>query len=108
MKREIFRRGVRMTHQFGGLEGRNDPLGQGTFDPGFPERVSDLSHQGASKPLEVQRNGENFYRESPSPVCKPGGGYASLNGPTPDRPQEFAMPFPVGTKRRLGPPKTDK
>lgn len=108
MKREIFRRGVRMQHQFGDLEGRNDPLGQGTFDPRFPERVSDLSKAGASRPLEVQREGERFYRDSPSPVCKPGGGYASLNGPAPDLPQVLAMPMPVGSKRRLGPLKTDK
>jgi hypothetical protein len=104
VKREIFRRGVRMTHRFGELEGQNDPLGSGTFDPKFPERMDTLS----SKPLESCSLGEHQFREATSPVCKPNGGCASINGPAPDYAEMLARPFPVGSKRRLGPPKTDK
>ena len=96
MKREIFRRGVRMTHTFGELEGRSDPLGSGTFDPKFPERVDTL----CSKPLESKSLGEHQYRPASSPVCKPNGGCASINGPAPDYSEMFAHPIPVGTKKR--------
>jgi hypothetical protein len=106
MKREVFRRGVRMTHEFGGLEGRNDPLGSQSFPFEGPQRVDELSTQG--RPKEVQQYGEHQYRPASSPICKPSGGYASTNGPAPDVAQIFGMPIPVGTKRRLGPLKTDK
>jgi len=109
MKREIFRRGVRMTHQFGTLEGRDDPFfGTPTFDPRFPERVDALSKPGASPPLEIGTYGEHRYAPARSAVVKPNGQAASLSGPAPDLPEFLARPVPVGTKRRLGPLKTDK
>lgn len=85
-----------MTHQFGELEKRDDPLGSGTFDPGFPERMDTL----CSKPLEVTRQGEHQYRPASSPVCKPNGGCSSVSGPAPDYAANFAFPIPVGTKKR--------
>jgi len=48
------------------------------------------------------------YRPDPSPVVKPNGECAHSDGPTLDVPMDFAMPIPVGTKRRLGPLRTDK
>ena len=112
MKRDIFCRGVRMQHQFGGLETRNDPLEQQTFDPPWPKRVQHLSEQNGSsrelRDLYVQRDGQYGYRDEPAAVCKPYGGYATLDGPKPDVAQDIAMPIPVGTKRRYGPLKTDK
>jgi hypothetical protein len=108
VKKDWFRRGVRMQHPFGDLEGRSDPWGTRTFEESWPKRVDDLSKQAAGKPLEIQQYGEHQYREAPSPVCKPAGGYASLNGPAPDLPQIIGTPIPVGTKRRIGPNRTDK
>jgi hypothetical protein len=111
MKRDFFRRGVRMETTYGPLEERYDPLGTGHFDLPTPIQVSALGTPGApgrSRPLEIQDYGQHQYRESKSAVCKPSGGCASISGPEPDFAQTFAMPFPVGTKRRLGPPKTDK
>jgi hypothetical protein len=109
VKREIFRRGVRMTHQFGTLEGRDDPFfGTPTFDPRFPERVDDLGKSGASPPLEIGTYGEHRAYPARSAVVKPNGEAASLSGPAADRPEFFGAPIPVGTKRRLGPLKTDK
>jgi hypothetical protein len=108
MKREIFSRGVRMIHKFGELESRSDPLGSTTFELPRPIRVDDLSKQCPAGFIEAKTHGEHNYRPDSSPVCKPGGGYASFNGPKPDLAETFARPFPVGTKRRLGPPKTDR
>lgn len=104
MKREIFRRGVRMTHPFGTLEECSDPWGTRTFDPRFPERVDQLH----SPPAEIHQYGERFYAPERSAVIKPTGAAASLNGPSPDIPELIARPIPIGTKRRHGPPKTDK
>lgn len=110
--RDIFCRGVRMQHKFGGLEERNDPLTpQGPIDMPWPKQVRDLSsprESQALRSLDVQRDGQFGYRTEPSAVCKPGGGYATLDGPRPDDAQVFGMPIPVGTKRRMGPLKTDK
>ena len=109
MQRDIFRRGVRFIHKFGDLKDVADPLNSvGSFDPPWPKRIDDLSKMAAGKPLEVGADGQHMYREAPSPICKPAGGYASINGPMPDIAQEVGMPIPVGTKRRLGPLKTDK
>jgi hypothetical protein len=108
IKRDIFRRGVRMTHRFEEAVNAGDPFNPGTFEMPWPKRPDALSEQAPGRPCEVQRDGEHMYREGSSPVCKPNGSAASLNGPTPDLPQIFGMPVPVGTKRRLGPLKTDK
>lgn len=97
MKREIFRRAVRMTHQFGTLEGRDDPFfGTPSFDPRFPERVD--AHRSA--PLEIGTHGEHRAYPARSAVVKPNGQAASLSGPTPDLPQMCAVPIGVGTKAR--------
>lgn len=106
IKREIFRRGVRFQHQFGTLEERNDPWGTRTFDPRFPERVDELSKHGHA--CEIQDYGEHFYALERSAVVKPTGEAASLNGPVPDIAEQLGRPIPVGTKRRIGPPRTDK
>lgn len=108
MKREIFSRGVRMIHKFGELEQRDDPFGTSTFEMPTPIRVDELSQQNPRGFLEAKTHGEHNYRPDSSPVCKPDGGYASFNGPKPDPVEPFSRPIPVGTKRRLGPLKTDK
>lgn len=112
MKKDFFRRGVRMQHQFGDTEKINDPLGSGTFDPPPFFRQSGMRDlEGMPPPCEIQEYGEHNYRPQSSPIQKPSGGMANINGPSPDAPQDLAMPFPVGTKRRSGiggPLKTDK
>jgi len=105
VKKEIFSRGVRMTHQFGRTEQVNDPMQSNTFELPTPN----LSRLADPSPgCEVQKYGERSYREATSPIQKPSGAMASTNGPAPDYAEMFGRPVPVGTKRRLGPPKTDK
>lgn len=106
MKREIFSRPNRMTHQFEQLLDRNDPLGTQTFDAPWPRRVDDLS--AGSKPLESREHGLHNDRPDSSPVVTPGGRAARSDGPAPDFAMAFGRPIPVGTKRRLGPLKTDR
>lgn len=97
MKRDIFGRGTRYVHKFGEIEGKSDPLGE-TFDPKFP-----IFPQSRSGPIERQRHGEhNMFGPVGSPVCKPSGSLASLNGPAPDAAEGFAKPVPQGTRLRLG------
>ena len=108
MKRDIFRRGVRMQHQFGTLETRNDPLGVETFDFTPPVRVDSLSKRAAMGPMEVRTHGEALWMEPRSAVVKPNGKAATFGGPKPDLAEAFGRPVPVGTKRRLGPLRTDK
>lgn len=108
MKRDIFRRGVRMQHQFGDTEAINDPFGNATFPaPDYP-LPSVKRFSGYGSPCEIQEYGEHQYRPSSSPIQKPNGNMANIQGPTPDMPQIFGMIVPVGTKRRLGPLKTAK
>ena len=107
IRKDIFRRGVRMTHRFGETEKQSDPFGSGTFEAPWPMRVDELNKGG--HPLEVGADGEHAYRPFSSPIQKPDGSLASVNGPAPDAPQIFGMPVPVGTKRRIAPPiKSDK
>lgn len=108
LSRDIFRRGVRMSHAFDGLTQVRDPLGNQTFDAPWPRRVDKLAEPGPVRSMEIQQHGEYTYRPHSSPVSKPNGGHASIQGPAPDYAQGLAMPVPVGTKRRLGPLKTDK
>jgi hypothetical protein len=99
MKKEWFNRGVRMQHQFGGIEGRNDPLEPNTWaPPDFPYAVKRLSEPGT--PREMKDYGLAPYREDPSPICKPNHDYATLSGPTTDQAEREARPMPVGTKTR--------
>jgi hypothetical protein len=104
IKKELFNRGVRMQHKFGDLVDRGDPIQKDTFDPMFPRSLS--TRHGNE--LHQYQKGEHSYREDPSPVVTPSGRRASFNGPSPDVAEEIARPIPVGTKRRFGPPKTDK
>jgi hypothetical protein len=106
--KDIFSRPVRMISKYGSLERRQDPLGVDTFEMPWPKRVDDLSKKCPGGTRTNQDYGVTNYRPDPSPICKPNGGFASTDGPAPDRAQELAMPLPVGTKRRLGPLKTDK
>lgn len=108
MKKEIFSRPTRMIHPFEQLVDRQDPLATQTFEAPWPKRVDDLSKPGAGRPCTSQDYGLHNYRPDSSPVVKPGGQCARSDGPTPDFAVELAMPVPVGTKRRLGPLKTDK
>lgn len=102
MKRDWFNRGVRMVHQFGGIEERNGPYSKGeTWEPpDFPFPIKRLT--GTGTPIEISKYGLRSYREDPSPVCKPSGGYAETQGPAnhPDQAEEAARPVPVGTKKR--------
>jgi len=107
MRADWFRRGPRMTIKFGETERRDDPIqAEKIWFPEWPKEVSRLSGMGRS--CEVQEYGDRFYRPEPSAVQKPTGAFASLNGPEPDVTEDLARPLPVGVKRRLGPPKTDK
>lgn len=106
IQRDIFARGVRMQHKFDELVGRADPLGIETFEVHRPMRVDELSKTGS--PCISQQYGQHNYRRDPSPVVKPNGQCARSDGPAPDFAMNLAMPIPAGTKRRLGPPKTDK
>lgn len=100
MKREIFRRGVRMTHRFGELEGLNDPFSSGTFDPGFPISPS----KRRSRSLEVKKDGEYRYCDPQSPIVNQKTGKpASLNGPAPDYSDLPAQTMPLGTVKRKVP-----
>jgi hypothetical protein len=105
VKKEIFSRGVRMIHQFGRTEQINDPMQSNTFDLPKPN----LSRLAEPSPgCEVQGYGERNYRDATSPIQKPSGAMADMNGPAPDFAELYGRPVPVGTKRRLGPPSTDK
>jgi hypothetical protein len=108
IQRDIFARGVRMTQKYGELVDRADPLGMESFEAPWPKRVADLSTRGAGHPLISQDLGQHNYRRDPSPVVKPNGQCAHTDGPRPDFAMNLGMPIPVGTKRRYGPPKTDK
>lgn len=108
IQRDIFARGVRMQHKFEQLVDRADPLGTQTFDAPWPKRVDDLSKRAPGHPCTSQQYGQHNYRPDPSPVVKPNGQCARSDGPAPDLAMQLGMPIPVGTKRRLGPPRTDK
>ena len=105
MKRDIFRRPTRMVHPFGEIERINDPRGENSFEfkapmPGRNRRTG---------PLTIQQHGDHdVFSPSRSPICKPGGGTASLAGPKPDWAEAIAAPIPPSTKRRVGFLKTSK
>jgi hypothetical protein len=82
MDRNIFRRGVRMTHEFGGLEEMKDPTGRETFNPPFPVETA----QQHSRPITTQQYGVHQlpWNEPKEGVQKPNGQMASFNGPAPD------------------------
>lgn len=105
MKSDWFRRPTRFTHKFGGLEERDDPLGSGTWQvPDFPV----TRYTGLGPKREIQEFGEYKHRPDPSAVSHPSGGFASLNGPKPDRPQAEGMLWSVGTRWRYGPVDIDE
>jgi hypothetical protein len=106
LKKEIFSRGVRFIHPFEQLLDRQDPLGTQTFEAPWPRRVSDLSAQ--SSPCLSREYGLHNDRPDSSPVVTPSGRCARSDGPAPDMAMMLGRPVPVGTKRRLGPIKTDK
>lgn len=105
MKKDIFRRGTRMVHKFGEIEGRSDPVygDQGVFDPRFPIVHNNMSGaRNNSPPITLQGHGEFRYFSQPgSAIAKPTGRLASLNGPQPDYADAIASPVPVGTSQRL-------
>lgn len=96
MKRNIFRRGVQMTHRFGPTENDEPFVPQSTFDIQAP--VSPKKH--SSKPLDIQTHGEYRYTPILSPVVKPNKTLASLNGPSPDLVDCVEMEVPANTKKR--------
>jgi hypothetical protein len=94
LKRGWFSRGVRMTHRFG--ESTNDDvLGGGTFDPQIP-----VFPDNCSPSLLRKKLGEYSYDEPLSPVVKPSGVRASMNGPKPDHASEVAAVTPASTRKR--------
>jgi len=103
LTRDIFRRGTRMSHAFGSLTEVRDPLCNQTFEAPWPKRVDQLSAR-PGRSMEIQGHGEYTYRPHSSPVSKPGGGHASIQGPAPDHVMGHAMLVPVGTERRVVPP----
>lgn len=100
MKRDIFRRGNRMVHKFGEIEGKDDPLfgsHSSKFEPQFPVGIGE--HR--SPPITSKQYGEHdMFSPSRSQIQKPGGGLASFSGPKPDLAELVAAPVPVGTKKR--------
>jgi len=104
IKKEIFSRGVRFNHTFDELIDRQDPLGTQTFDAPWPKRPDQLHNS----PCTSQEYGLHNDRPDASPVVKPSGVCAHSDGPSLDTAMELARPVPVGTKRRLGPLRTDK
>jgi hypothetical protein len=97
LKKEIFRRGTRMVHRFDSATGEGDPLGQSTFDPGFPIGVK---AGGGSRALTMHKDGEHRYDQPLSPIVKYKGGKANLNGPAPDNSDMPAQTIPLGTVKR--------
>lgn len=99
LKREIFRRGTRMTHRFG-PNTSPDPFDSSSFDPGFPI-APNVRH---SKSLEVQREGEYRFLDPQSPVVSTKTGRAaSTNGPAPDLSDPIAQTVPSNTVKRRVP-----
>lgn len=96
MKRDIFRRGTRMTHRFGPTENDEPFMPLATFDPGIPLEPK----KQHSKPLTMQQHGEYRYTPILSPIVKPNGTLASLNGPAPDVVDCVEMQVPASTKKR--------
>jgi len=110
MKRDIFKRAIRMTHKFGETEAINDPLGANTFDfYNKYKRTRTSDHTAPSPSCTVQQYGEHeTFNPARSPVQKPGGGLASNSGPAPDWAESIGAPVPVSTKKRVNHLKTDK
>lgn len=106
MKRDIFSRPQRMTQRYGDLEQMSDPLiSDSTFKPPIPKSLKDLHNPG----FNIKDDGQYRVFSPPrSPVCKPGGGYADLNGKRPDLAEALAHPYPVSTKKRKDHLETDK
>lgn len=104
MKREIFNRGTRFSHQFGDTLSVQDPLQTHTFDMPTPDPVRSLGHLGGgrSRDLHVQAEGEQRYRGQPSPVQTPTGRMTSTSGNPMDMAEAFARPMPIGTRLRTG------
>ncbi len=104
MNRDIFKRGIRFTHKFGGIEQIDDPLGRRTFDFKAEQertRVSELSKP--AQQCTVQQYGEYAgpWGEPRSPVQLPSGRLASTNGPEPDEARMYAVPVPASTRKRV-------
>lgn len=95
LKKDWFQRGVRMTHRFGEST-RDDFLGTGTFELPLPDGVK---REGTNQILKC-RQGQHDYYEPLSPVVKPNGVRANMNGPAPDPAGEWAVPVPAGTNKR--------
>lgn len=98
MLRDIFRRGNRMQFKFGEAEKIDDPLGRNTFEPKFP-MFGSPAHKGES--VTVDKFGtHDMFSPSRSPIQKPGGRLASLNGPAPDYAELCGAPVPASTSKR--------
>jgi len=97
MDRNIFRRGMRMTHEFGALEEMKDPSGSETFTPPFP-----IEPQQHSSPITTQQYGihESPWNEPKSGVQKPNGRMASFQGPAPDLEHECVAVIATGVPKK--------
>lgn len=96
MNRDFFRRNTRFSHEYGQLEGANDPMGSGTFQVKVPRRIDELH----TAPCEIQEYGERRWYGERSAVVTPGGRLANTRGPDPDRAFALAYPVPWSTKER--------
>lgn len=95
-KKELFRRGVRMTQRFGENVTADDPLGTSTFD--IPRPLPGSSNRTSA--IHVQQQGEHRWDKPASPITKPTGANASIDGPAPDNAEFFGAPIPMSTKKR--------
>lgn len=98
LKKEIFLRGVRMTHRFGDPDDQNVMGASEYFDFKGPNPMK--SSNSASQKLNIQSQGLHVPTKAQSPVTKARGGRASLSGPTLDVADSMAETEPTSTKKR--------
>lgn len=97
MNRDIFMRPNRMVSKYGETEKQDDPLGARTFEfkpPVFPQ-------QNGAFGVNIKEKGLHRYEHGRSPVQKPDGSLASLQGPETDYASQVATRVPASTRRRV-------
>lgn len=96
LKKEMFARGVRMTHRFG--DGDDPFMGDQYFKmPSAPDGIKTVNANGAGR---FNGKAKGLWTEPSSGVDKFRGGKASLGGPKPDFPDMIAERAPVSSVRR--------
>jgi hypothetical protein len=105
LKKDFFKRPTRMQHGFEETAKIDDPLGRNTFEFRSPLPGREKCTPG----FDVQRHGlHDTFSPARSPVQKPNGQFASINGPSVDEAEAIGAPWPVGVKRRKDFLKTSK